>query len=118
MDLYHADIRLPDLYRSPAHRVNLQYSRHALKACQDDRYAKSIPVFDSIPLQCFETVELGVNPATGRIEKYVMRGHWTTDLDLIFVLIPSLTSAWFVKTVWINERNDSHKTLDRSKYVC
>lgn len=113
MELYHADIKLPDGFALPARRVNLRWSNHADFARTDDRYGV-IPKFESLPLQAFEVIEVGV---TGRkVEKVVVRGHFNADLDVVFVLIPGGT--WFVKTVWINRRNDTHKTLDRSKYVC
>jgi hypothetical protein len=113
MELYHADIRLPAGFALPAKRVTLEWSRHAEQARANDRYG-TIPKFQTLPLQAFKVIEVGAN---GReIAKVVIRGHWTNDLDVCFVLIPG-NDIWFVKTVWINERNDIHKTLDRSKYV-
>lgn len=113
MDLYHADIRLPDGFSLPADRVSLRWGVHADKARTDDRYA-TIPKFDTIPLAAFNVVEVGLEGR--KVAKVVVRGHWTKDLDVVFVLIPG--REWFVKTVWINERTDSHGTLDRSRYVC
>lgn len=114
MRLYHADIGLPDGFRLPARYVNLKWSRHALNARLDDRYGV-IPEFAGISLPDFEVIEVGL---TGRkVEKVVVRGHWTADLDVVFVLIPE-GNEWFVKTVWSNRRDDTHKTLDRSRYVC
>lgn len=115
MALYHADIRLPDWYVAPTERVTLKWSDHALKAARSDRYG-DIPQFDNIPLFAFETIE--IETCEDYVTKYVMRGHWTADLDVVFVLIPMGKRPWLVKTVWINKRNDSHGTLDRSRYVC
>lgn len=113
MDLYHADIRLPDGFRLPDQRVTLEWSRHAEQARTNDRYG-IIPRFESIPLSRFSVVEVGVEGR--KVEKVVVRGHWTETLDVVFVLIPTARD-WFVKTVWVNERNDTHGTLDRSRYV-
>lgn len=116
MSLYHAELGFPMGFVSPTARVRLSYTSHALRACKDDRYAQEIPVFETLPLSQFDTVEVETD-SVGHIVKFVVRGHWTKTLDLVFVLIPG-EFLWTVKTVWINERNDSHKTLDRSRYVC
>jgi hypothetical protein len=112
MDLYHAEIRLPEGFTMPTARVTLEWTRHADKSRTDDRYG-IIPKFTSIPLSSFKPIEVGVE--NGKVVKIVVRGRWTKDLDVIFVLIPGKT--YTVKTVWINEYRDSHKTLDRSRYV-
>lgn len=116
MLLYHADIRLPDGFTMPTARVALNWTSHAHKARKTDRYAETVPAFSNIPLAAFKPVEVGVEG--GRVRKIVVRGHWTPTLDLVFVLIPNGSKPWTVKTVWINTRNDSHRTLDRSRYVC
>jgi hypothetical protein len=113
MALYHADIRLPERFVRPTKRVDLVWTRHADSARLNDRYGE-IPRFSTLPLASFEVIE--VETERDRVVKLVMRGHWTKTLDVVFVLIPG--SRWVVKTVWINERNDTHGTLDRSRYVC
>jgi hypothetical protein len=63
-----------------------------------------------------KTIEVGL---TGRrVEKVVIRVFHpeSFDLDIVMVLIPGPV-YWTVKTVWLNERNDKHATLDRSKYM-
>lgn len=112
MELWHSEIRLPTGFVAPTERVTLEWSIHADRARKDDRYAE-IPKFKTIPLSVFSVIE--VETTGSKVSKLVMRGHWTADLDVVFVLIPG--PVYFVKTVWINKRNDVHKTLDRSKYV-
>lgn len=112
MDLYHAEIRLPDGFTIPTARVALKWTRHAERARWDDRYGM-IPMFSTIPLSQFEVIEVGVE--AGIIAKILVRGHYTDEIDICFVLIPG--PQYVVKTVWMNRRNDQHKTLDRSKYV-
>ena len=113
MDLYHADIRLPAGFSLPRERVTLRWTNHADTARTDDRYG-IIPKFETLPLASFKVIEVGI---TGRkVEKVVIRGHYTREVDVIFVLIPG--RVWTVKTVWQNLRTDLHKTLDRSRYVC
>lgn len=115
MELYHADIRLPDGFEMPTHRVELKWTRHADRARLDDRYGE-IPRFATIPLSQFKVVEVGVD--MGRVCKIVVRGHFRLNEDVIFVLIPNRSGPWTVKTVWKNLRTDSHSTLDHSRYVC
>lgn len=110
--LYHADIFIPGWFTMPTERVKLTYSRHALYATNNDRYG-AIPVFESIPLSAFTLIELGVN--AGKVSKIVVRGRYDENRDVVFVLIPGDT--YFVKTVWINLRSDSHKTLNRNRYA-
>jgi hypothetical protein len=112
MDLYHAEIGLPKGFALPAERVALSWTRHAEKARKDDRYGE-IPAFTSLPLSSFSVVEVGME--NGRVAKIVVRGRYTKEKDVIFVLIPG--KVYTVKTVWINLHSDQHKTLDRSKYV-
>ena len=114
MDLYHTDIRLPDGFVAPTARVDLIWTRHADRARYDDRYG-FIPRFSNIPLKAFKVIEVGME--NNQCAKIVVRGHWTDDLDVVFVLIPSHPTCYVVKTVWANCRNDVHKSLDRSKYV-
>lgn len=114
MDLYHADIKLPEGFRLPARVVNLYWTRHAEGARLNDRYGE-IPRIPLVDLAQCNVIEVGI---TGRkVEKVVVRTPFDTFNDLVLVLIPT-SGAWTVKTVWFNECNDTHKTLDRSRYVC
>lgn len=116
MDLYHRDAYgFPAGFECPTARVDLVWTRHADRARQDDRYGL-IPRFANIPLSMFECIEIGVERS--RVVKYVMRGHYKDNRDVIFVLIPTPDGKpWVVKTVWQNLRSDVHKTLDKSKYM-
>lgn len=111
MDLYHTDIRLPANFVAPAQTVTVDYSDHARKAAHNDRYGfMDLPY--TLPLRSGKVIEVGME--NGRVAKILFRFQYDNDLDMCIVLIPG---RWFAKTVWFNERTDSHKTLDRSKYV-
>lgn len=112
MDLYHADIRLPDGFSKPTGIVRLKWTYHADNARTDDRYA-TIPKFSVATLDNLDVIEVGVED--GRVVKILFRGQMDANHDVCMVLIPG--KVWTVKTVWINERTDSHKTLDRSRYM-
>ena len=114
MELFHASIRLPDNFVAPKHRVRLTWSNHADHARKDDRYCE-IPKFETLPLSAFEVFEVGIEGS--RIVKLAVRGHFTKDIDVCFVLAPITRSKFKVITVWANDRNDCHGTLDASRYV-
>jgi hypothetical protein len=112
MDLYHRDIRLPSGYRLPARVVELVWTKHAERARGNDRYGE-IPRIPVVNLAYCDTIEVGVEGS--RVAKVVVRTAFDANVDLVLVLIPG--ARWTVKTVWFNEVNDTHKTLDRTKYV-
>lgn len=111
MTLWHADIRLPECAALPSMRVGLRWSRHAKHAAQTDRYGV-IPEFADIPLMPFDVVEVETDGDV--VVKWVIRGHFDSERDVVFVLMPG--DVWFVKTVWFNLRSDQHATLDASRY--
>jgi len=111
--LWHADIRLPEWFKAPTHRVSLRWSTHALMAARDDRYG-TIPTRDAMTLGWYDVVEIAT---VGRkVTKLVMRGGMDKHNDIVIVLRPN-RGEWTVVTVWINRKTDAHKTLDASKYV-
>lgn len=113
MDLYHADIRLPENFRLPARTVGLSWTNHAERARNTDRYGE-IPRVPVVNLGLCSTIEVGLEGR--RVRKVVVRTNLDRDYDMVLVLIPG-PNDWTVKTVWLNEVGDTHKTLDRSKYV-
>lgn len=112
--LYHTEVGLPEGYRHPACAVPVTYSLHALNEARKDRYG-FIPCPELLGLSRFETVEVEV--VGGRLSKIVVRGAMTETKDVVYVLIPKAGKPWFCKTVWVNLKSDSHRTLDRSRYV-
>lgn len=112
--LYHKDIGFPANFRAPQQRVFLDYTHHALEAAADDRYG-DMPILKGVDLSKVQVVELGVKD--GRVSKMVVRGRLDQERDMILVLIPRGKQPWTVKTVWVNMRDDKHRTLDHSKYV-
>lgn len=128
--LYHPEVFIPQWFEMPTERVHLVYTKHALYACNNDRYG-AIPVFLTIPLDKFELVELGVKdskvnqlgiPAKREVSKIVVRGHFDDTRDITFALIPNQgirdgKPVYRVKTVWFNLNSDKHKSLNRSRYA-
>ena len=94
-------------------RVILETSKHALDASRDDRYG-FINVPKSVLIDRNQIIELEVGPKQS--PKLVVRQshNSTTDIIIVFVLERGFGR---VKTFWLNEKNDLHKTLDRSRYI-
>jgi hypothetical protein len=126
MNLYHREIGLPAGFSFWQDTVwNLEYTRHALQAILTDRYGapKRMPKTIAFPLS--EVVEVAVEG--GRVSKVVVRVTGSRDfvgprpdMDLCLVLIRGEdddNNVLWVKTCWFNERADTHKTLDASKYT-
>lgn len=114
--LFHTELGFPSNFTPPKGVRPLEYSRHAEKAALDDRYGY-ITLPPQINLDNFELIELGVVDGN-KVSKMLYRGSLDGERDICIVVIPKPKGQkWFVKTVWINERNDSHRTLNRNKYV-
>lgn len=106
--LYHRDIGFPSQVAIPAGTMRVAYTKHAINAAQNDRYgAAQLPATIHYDVaQVFE-VEISGNTCT----KICVRLPYDDKRDLCVVLRGNL-----VVTVWFNRRNDSHKTLDASRY--
>ena len=85
-------------------------SAHALRERDSDRYGKfEIPTaFDPATWTVIE-----IEVANGALNKVVARKAIDEKRDIVMVFLP-LTKL--IKTVWVNESNDLHKTLDKSNY--
>lgn len=108
--LYHKDIFLPKINLSDK-MVKVNYSHHAIEAAFNDRYEEII-LKDAYNFSKSEIIEVEIK--NKKIVKIVARFDYNTDFDLIVVIIPETK---VVKTVWLNEKNDCHRTLDRSRYI-
>jgi hypothetical protein len=92
--------------------LNLSYTPHAITEGTLDRYgAVQLPkeiVFDernAIEMEC-----VGKS-----VKKVLVRQPYNGTLDLCLVIFLNGTE-FSVGTVWLNEHNDTHRTLNRAKY--
>jgi hypothetical protein len=104
--LYHADIGFPSTVKLPATRI------HALQAAQDDRYG-TIDLPAVLDTQAAELIEIETD-GQGRIVKALYRLPHNDRCDLLMAV---LMGRRYVKTVWLNDRNDAHTSLDRLRYT-
>lgn len=112
--MFHKDVFIPDFAKVPMHDgCPLRVSKHAA-----DRAAKG-GGYDEIPLppvfiaKNATLIEVELNPVTGAVEKQVWRQKLNDEYDLCFPLLSDGT----VPTVWLNHRTDTHKTLNKGKFV-
>ena len=113
--LYHKELgfgKLADNLYGKSFRLN--YSGHAKRSCLEDRYG----IISKPPFQATITkenlIELETNQFGGPV-KAVIRLPYDSKFDVVLAIIPDFNVAT-VKTLWLNESNDSHFTLDKSKY--
>jgi hypothetical protein len=83
--------------------VQLRYSPHSLEKAQV-KGIEDLP--DFINLRQVDIVEMEV--ANGKPFKVLARQPYDGRYDLVHVI---LLSGMIVKTVWLNDRTDNHKTL-------
>lgn len=91
--------------------VRLRYGTHARQEAFADRYG-ILDLPETIDIRKADIVEIGVTGNT--VTKIVARIPHDEKKDIVIVFLPA---DGFVKTVWANEKNDNHKSLNKSKYV-
>lgn len=112
---YHRDIYFPAWFEPELYQrgtLRPEYSNHARWSATDDRYG---------PLELPERIELGqfsvveMRAEGQQVTALVIRGPHTPGLDICLVLKRG-SREWLCVTVWANERNDAHRTLNRDLY--
>lgn len=111
--LYHYQLGLPKV-QLPQGVALLEYTGHAKRAANDDRYGViTLPVaLDTSAAKVIE-VEVDGNAVT----KVLYRVSYDHKHDLCLAVIPRRYGAWLVKTVWLNRKDDTHRTLDEKRYT-
>ncbi len=113
--LYHKDIYIPpNLLPNIYGTYYLSFSKHAKDSCITDRYGYIFPP-TSVEVDIDNLLEVETAPNTQIINKIVIRQPYKETLDLSLVFIPE-GKLGFVKTLWLNEKSDSHFTLDPAPY--
>lgn len=123
--LYHKDLGFPpkiqkllDVATDPSNDyvMRLKYTRHA--ASQQYRHVKKINGVVQLPDRVLykdcEPVE--VRTKDGKIIKVLYRTPYDKNTDLILVVAHDLRVN-LVVTLWLNDKDDHHDTLDKSRYT-
>lgn len=112
--LYHKDIGFPENVSMPrgfTPVIRLRYGGHAREEAMLDKYG-NIKLPEVVDVRKGEVVEVGVT--NNVVSKMVVRFHYDNTRDIVLVINPS---DGFVRTVWANNKDDKHKTLNRAKYA-
>jgi hypothetical protein len=112
--LYHREKGFPEDVRLPrgfSPVIRLRYGSHARQESLADRYG-NIKLPETIDVRKGDIFEIGV--IGNVVSKMAVRFPYNDKLDMVLVIQPS---DGFVRTVWANEKGDTHKTLNLSKYA-
>jgi hypothetical protein len=106
--LFHKDVGIPAALQKTPIGLPLKYSNHARKAASDDRITR-------LPARLPPNTLIEVEAVEGRPTKWVVRFPTLErqGWDMILVVQPD----GFVRTMWMNARNDSHRTLKTWLYT-
>lgn len=116
MPLYHADVFLPSNLTLPRGLYGLNYGPHAMREAENEvRKFGRFGLPTTINTSKARVVEVETDER-GETRKIVYRTQLDIDRDLCIVVIPE-RRRWFVKTVWINLRSDTHTTLRTERYA-
>ena len=110
MPLFHKNIGFPKKMKFKTVE-GLIPSAHALREASSDRYgAFEIP--NSFDPETWTVIEVEV--VNGALHKIVARKAIDDKRDVVMAF---LVRDKVIKTLWCNEKNDLHKTLDKSAYA-
>ena len=131
--LYHELVYLPskvldECMRIKANFNNFDYSNHFKRQMEDTEDYKHY-ISDKVMLEfalaklttsSFKPFEVETevdNKGNEQVCKIVIRVTFDNERDITFAIIPKENNIGFIKTAWLNNREDIHFTLDKSRYV-
>jgi len=119
--LYHADVQMPRHIRGmvPKGVKTMRYSQHALNERNDKFGYVQLPTSLNFAKATLVEVQVFGNV----LDKVVIRQSHDEKTDLVLVCVPFYKGEvldkkqWFVKTVWLNTKDDNHATLDKNRFA-
>jgi hypothetical protein len=105
------DVGFPDNAQTKYGQIFLDYSNHAKRASKNDRYDNEINLPNVLDTNMAVAIEIEMFEY--ETTKVVYRTSYDDKHDLVLVVNPK---KQFVRTVWLNRKDDIHNTLDASKY--
>lgn len=112
--LYHREKGFPEdlqLPRGFSPVMKLRYGGHSRQEAMADRYG-NLKLPDTVDVRKGDIFEIGV--VGNMVTKMAVRFPYDDKIDLVIVLQPS---DGFVRTVWANTKDDTHKTINLAKYA-
>lgn len=113
MKKYHHKVGLPCNFRTPTHTIRPVYTRHAREQARLDRYGYILLPYE-INLSEYKVFEIGIED--GKLVHMGVEGRYDSKHKVTFVFKLD-AGKWIVKTVWLNELSDGHRTLNRAAYA-
>lgn len=103
---FHRQIGIPQSLQTGLNGRRLSYSSHAQEEARKD----NVKLPTRLPT---EAVLVEVETVNGVAVKYLYRYRYDAQQDLVL----AITTDGHVKTVWVNQAKDLHRTLDTRKYA-
>lgn len=88
---------------------DLVFSKHASERAIE----KQVIVPKSMEIRAGEVVEAEL--IDGKVTKLVVRRPLNATKDFVLVLVPKDRNTWTVVTCWLNNKEDTHKTLKKDR---
>lgn len=106
---YHSLIGFPAHYVRPVGIVNLIHTRHAISRSR----VKGFELPDKVNLNHGKIIEISMRGQ--RLVQIVIRMHYSVTHDIVLVIAFDGPKR-LLKTAWLNEKNDEHRTLNHAIY--
>ena len=103
----------PELAKIDLGTVAISYTKHARKRSEE----KMIWLPNEVKISG-NVVEMETNNQTGKPRKIIVRISHDSQYDLVIALVPAdevTRGKLLATTVWLNHKNDNHKTLRKSR---
>lgn len=107
---YHFEVGIPAHLKTKWGVIPLTYSQHAKREARGDRY---LPIRLPAKLDTNAAKVIEVETEGDVVTKVLYRVPYDTEHDLVLAVMPRQR---FVRTVWLNRKSDTHKTLKREEY--
>ena len=116
MRYFHREVYMPKTVRFSSATFSLRYSRHAAEEAQGDRLGDLTMLLPTTyRIDPAQVVEAGMPDGHAIVTHLLVRIPAAPGVDLCLALAPN-EEGLTVKTVWANRSNDSHRTLDTTRY--
>lgn len=126
--LYHIDLFMPDRFINYAkehqsHMTKVKFSQHLLDYFEkgDDKHDLTRKELLESLKRCVlnPVVPFEVEAASMWVKKYVIRTSYNEEKDISIAIVCKdyKSGLPFVKTAWLNNKDDIHGTLDVNKYA-
>jgi len=120
--LFHTGVYVPNevMKRVVGKTLRLRYTNHAINAAQDDRYGviDLSKIQNPLRIEQDDIIEVERDDRTGGVVKVLIRKGYDAIRDVVLAVSGSgVPGEGVVRTVWFNQKDDTHGTLNTSRYA-